>query len=1137
MLIIYRILFVIIFLAIPFNVLAMDAYYEDDLKEHLLQSRNILETADEKIKSSQPADTEIKELSDNLEGIKAYQVLFQERLNERLERKKISVLDATEAHIEIVNDFNEALKDYINTVESILPESLSAGDNELSGIIGEQTAVFDQQVIDKLGMLLSELLFENTVSLNSNTDTINLYLKGSDHFAGGKDIPHDIKQTGKVDSHKLIRELAKQAVKEIDREKDFSDSLDNVLKTFKKAETEEAAMYKKLREIDKKIHVIDSPVIKERQRKALADYKNRSSELKEHMEALKRSEDIKDSPEIVRGNLNGLIEFLDKYRAQDEYDLLGNESSLPWRVAEPGEIILLGDTVSLPQDNVLAVSVGAPVGDDLAETIDVQITPEIQALADSLGNDPLEIYRYVYNNYDYAPYYGSLKGSLDTYWEKEGNDYDLSSLLIALLRASNIPARYVRTNVLMRIEQVMALVDIYDPMGALSYLSSGGFPRLGYGTDSKGRGYARIEHVYVEAYLPYSNYRGTGEDSAGELWVPLDPTIKKYRVLQEGLDFASEMGFDWKTLFDEYIANLQGITPMEYYEKRVENFVSDNYPNETVDSLKRTMEIDTMQFDFLPGTLPFYVTEVIDSFSEVPQELRGTVRFRMGASILDYTANLPDLLGRRVTLSYTGATADDQAVIDEFGGVVNTPPYLIAVKALLKVDGVVIAEGASQAGGIMVGFSVDYKRPGREIKSSDHHVVAGSINAIGMTVGRVRPERMDFSEVDTSDDFYMSKMLHAIVMKYHDTANKSGRLLNETMKMKSRPLFREALVSSHHAREMVYGLIPTGFQLAGLKIDAQDMLSVIMAVDGYDRKRTIDLMMMGGIEASYQENRVFEENIYWTNGGSAIKGLQALKALGVGIIELTPPYRYPWNPNIPQNVIDDINDALNMGWHVIAPLDTGGIPVVPYIKYDPESGSAGYMIATLAGGYNEFIDADVELYFLLDGMMWGGHETIKKIEFEALYPPSGRIYALGRYVYVGIRRTVTFEHRETGQERVMVTDKNSAGGPWELILPTGTGWETSRTRMPKVWSVPGHIKLKYDGLIVHDFYLWGVQLDLAESDRYLAVTIDNGVDVVKNPVNIQYNITHEVPDLVLSSVFMTVYNSSGDPIRTIDKLE
>ena len=161
--------------------------------------------------------------------------------------------------------------------------------------------------------------------------------------------------------------------------------------------------------------------------------------------------------------------------------------------------------------------------------------------------------------------------------------------------------------------------------------------------------------------------------------------------------------------------------------------------------------------------------------------------------------------------------------------------------------------------------------------------------------------------------------------------------------------FTEALVSTHQDRKMILGDIPISFDLSGFTIDAKEMSSAVVPVDGYNRKKVIDYAMLHGHEASYQENRVFEDSMFWVSGLSAVKGLQILKAMDIKIIELEP-YQVYTNYNLPDVVITDINNALNMGWRVIVPEETGGLAAIPYIKYDANTGGAGYMIATMAGG-------------------------------------------------------------------------------------------------------------------------------------------------------------------------------------------
>jgi YD repeat-containing protein len=64
------------------------------------------------------------------------------------------------------------------------------------------------------------------------------------------------------------------------------------------------------------------------------------------------------------------------------------------------------------------------------------ITPQIQALADGLGDNPTNIFNYVHDHINFVLYFGSKKGANLTLLEKSGNDFDQSALLLALLSAA-----------------------------------------------------------------------------------------------------------------------------------------------------------------------------------------------------------------------------------------------------------------------------------------------------------------------------------------------------------------------------------------------------------------------------------------------------------------------------------------------------------------------------------------------------------------------------------------------------------------------------------------------------------------------------------------------------------------------------
>src|SRR5947209_5745754 len=59
-------------------------------------------------------------------------------------------------------------------------------------------------------------------------------------------------------------------------------------------------------------------------------------------------------------------------------------------------------------------------------------SPELTELARALRNDPDLIYQYVHDRVQYTPIYGSSKGALGALLDSKANDFDQSSLMVAL---------------------------------------------------------------------------------------------------------------------------------------------------------------------------------------------------------------------------------------------------------------------------------------------------------------------------------------------------------------------------------------------------------------------------------------------------------------------------------------------------------------------------------------------------------------------------------------------------------------------------------------------------------------------------------------------------------------------------------
>ena len=116
-----------------------------------------------------------------------------------------------------------------------------------------------------------------------------------------------------------------------------------------------------------------------------------------------------------------------------------------------------------------------PQSEDLAETDETRLNLEIKELAESLDS-VVDMYEYVRNNIDFEPYYGSRKGASGALAQKSGNDYDQASLLIAMLRYKNIPARYVRGFAEIDIDKAMEWAQAETPEAAAKILAAAGIP-------------------------------------------------------------------------------------------------------------------------------------------------------------------------------------------------------------------------------------------------------------------------------------------------------------------------------------------------------------------------------------------------------------------------------------------------------------------------------------------------------------------------------------------------------------------------------------------------------------------------------------------------------------------------------------
>lgn len=371
-----------------------------------------------------------------------------------------------------------------------------------------------------------------------------------------------------------------------------------------------------------------------------------------------------------------------------------------------GEVLAASNSVGglLPvQPDYLGCSYTPQDVDKSATEANSVMHPELSALAKSLGNDPARIFDYVYKNTTFSPnYFGSLKGAYGAYLTKSGNNFDQAALLLALLRAANIPSRYV-----------FGVVDIADaqPAGADARVSkwlgvkgytaahnalgpvSGNQQSFILQADGKVVG-IRIPHVWVQACVPYRAYRGAVLENAGHRWIPLDPSFKDAAVAQVGIAHGVAINFGAHI---SSAANEPDSLPHEQYIRDVEQRIRAEKPGAKIADVAYKTKIVDQRFDILPVTLPYRVASYTDvgagqsEASVLPDGYRNKVSIEViagGNTHINYVENTASAIYKRLTLSSVGTSVNDRKYISEWrAGIEESTISVLSGTQTIKNDG------------------------------------------------------------------------------------------------------------------------------------------------------------------------------------------------------------------------------------------------------------------------------------------------------------------------------------------------------------------------------------------------------------------------------------------------------------------
>ncbi|MBI5633298.1 MAG: hypothetical protein HZA15_07475, partial [Nitrospirae bacterium] len=609
--------------------------------------------------------------------------------------------------------------------------------------------------------------------------------------------------------------------------------------------------------------------------------------------------------------------------------------------------------------------------DDTKDTSEAPISPEMAALAESLSWNPVSIYEYVKNSIETEWYWGCMKGAAETLQQKSGNDCDQATLLAALLRASGFPTRYIRGTIefFPDLEKAKNLTGIDDPLKMAEFFRKAGIPSKPVIQGGKIAN-IQIEHIWIESLIPYANYRGAVIDGHGKTWLGLDTSIKpKGYTFNMPVELSVESA-QLSAIRDEYLGSVQALTPLEYFKEKLSAVSA----QQSADSyrLTRSLILETMKI--LPSSLQFDQKKITHEYTELPDELIHKVKLTafsnqpaVNSSLLfEITLPLYKLSNQQIIMTYEPETVEDQQIIDSYGGLDNTPAYLVRLRPVLKLNDERVVVGID---GLPMGedytLTIELISPHGTERIANSHIT-GNLTAIGIVAQKAISSQLSaFSEEDDAE-----ALLHQEAIRYIDRWNQAEDELASLMHLAiSRPI--PTVVTVGGVIDVTYLLdMPHGFEWKGVFIDANlRAVSVVPTlakggVGGFSDDRQKTFMQLSGLQGSVLEHRIFEDD-FQVESISTAKLIQLVSdqqsALSGQLLTIDKTNIAAVLPTLTldDNIKEDITNAVNQGLIVRIP-SADGLALnaisykdwtgIGYIKENPSTGEAGYMLSGMIAG-------------------------------------------------------------------------------------------------------------------------------------------------------------------------------------------
>jgi hypothetical protein len=402
----------------------------------------------------------------------------------------------------------------------------------------------------------------------------------------------------------------------------------------------------------------------------------------------------------------------------------------------------------------------------------------------------------------------------------------------------------------------------------------------------------------------------------------------------------------------------------------------------------------------LPGSLPYKVITNITTaprYATLPDNLRHQFQYRLYADAyqrnidnptFSYQQSLPSLAGKKVTLSFTPSTQADADLIASYlpqpnanGTPINPNqfptqiPAYAKVKAQLRVEGVVVAEGGSFTLGQELagrgGFTT-YNLADWDL-TNDETLIAGQASAIGLSIQGVSATQVaqlqsrlstHQSQLDNKElAALVSKdlpgdMLTAIAWAYHASLDAGRYSSGKQFGVRDYAGLSYGFVHAKLSPVKIFGGITTAAKFLGAEMDVGHLRHVRWSNDN-NREKWARYNIARGQLASAMEHATLQKFVgplgSTEQAVSAVRAIAEAQANGQRIYRVTSANIASVLPQLSHtaSIKSDIQNYVGAGRQVTvsqAPVSVGSWNGTGMIVVDPETGAGAYLIDGKANG-------------------------------------------------------------------------------------------------------------------------------------------------------------------------------------------